>query len=70
MLYNMITVNPAKIMKLTDYGIAPGKAADLVILDAEDSREALASHSEPLLVIKSGIVHSEIHPKKHTRTNN
>ena len=57
-LYNMITVNPAKIMKLVDYGLAPGKVANLVILNAEDSREALASHSEPLTVIRNGSVNA------------
>lgn len=58
-LYNMITVNPAKIMKLADYGLGPGKAANLIILNAEDSREALASHSAPAVVIRNGIVQCE-----------
>ena len=58
-LYNMITVNPAKIMKLADYGLVPGKAANLIILKAEDSREALASHTAPAVVIRNGIVQCE-----------
>lgn len=58
-MYDMITLNPAKIMRLADYGLTPGKTANLVILNAEDSREALASHSEPLFVISNGIVHRE-----------
>jgi len=66
-LYDMITLNPAKIMKLADYGMAPGKAANLVILDAEDSRQALASHSEPLVVIRNGILHSETHSNRSRR---
>jgi cytosine deaminase len=63
MLYDMITMNPAKIMKLHDYGITPGGTANLVILNAEDTREAFASHSEPAVVIRNGAVQCE------TKTN-
>lgn len=59
LLYDMITVNPAKIMRLRDYGLSVGNRADLVILNAADLREALAYHSEPLYVIRNGAVRCE-----------
>jgi cytosine deaminase len=55
-LYDMITVNPARIMRIPEYGLGAGKPADLVVLNAPDLREALAYHSEPLYVIKNGAV--------------
>jgi len=57
-LYDMITVNAAKTMRINDYGLAPGKQADLVVLDAQNLRDALAYHSEPLYVIRKGVAHS------------
>jgi len=63
LLYDMITVNPAKIMRLRDYGLNVGNRADLVILNAEDLREAFAYHSEPLYVITNGTIRCQ------TRTN-
>ena len=60
-LYDMITVNAAKILRVNGYGIAIGNPADLVVLNAEDLREALMYHSEPLYVIKNGKVRCETH---------
>lgn len=54
-LFDMITLNPARIMRLTDYGLASGKAANLLIHNAVDLREALANHSEPRTVIRNGV---------------
>jgi len=59
LLYDMITFNPAKIMRLEGYGLSPGNPANLVVLDARDLREALAYHSEPLYVIRNGVVRYE-----------
>ena len=56
LLYDMITVNAAKIMRIKDYGLAVGKPANLVVLDAVDLREALTRHTEPLYVIKNGLL--------------
>jgi cytosine deaminase len=55
-LYDMITFNAAKIMRVKDYGLAVGNPADLIILDAEDLRQAFASHTRPLYVIRKGRV--------------
>jgi cytosine deaminase len=57
-LYDMITVNAAKTMRIHDYGMAPGRQANLVVLDAKNLRDALAYHSAPLYVIKNGVMRS------------
>ena len=59
LLYDMITVNPARIMRIHEYGLEAGKPADLVVLNATDLREAFVYHSEPLYVIRSGAVSCE-----------
>jgi cytosine deaminase len=53
-LYDMITHNPARIMRIKDYGIREGNEANLVILDAVDLRKALTDHSAPSHVIRHG----------------
>jgi cytosine deaminase len=58
-LYDMITVNAAKIMRLSRYGLAVGNPADLVVLDAANLRDAFAFHREPLYVIRGGVVRFE-----------
>ena len=59
LLYDMITVNPARIMRIREYGLEVGKPADLVVLNAVDLREALVYHCEPLYVIRNGSVSCE-----------
>lgn len=55
-LYDMITVDAAKILGLEDYGLEVGKNANLVILDATDVREAIRLDSDRLYVIRRGKV--------------
>ncbi len=52
----MITFFPAANTLLENYGILPGCAADLVILNAPDIQEAVLSQVEKSYVIKSGKV--------------
>jgi cytosine deaminase len=40
-VFDMVTVNGARAMRLDDYGIAPGNRADLVLIDAPSVHEAL-----------------------------
>jgi cytosine/creatinine deaminase len=40
-VFDMVTVNPARAMRLDGYGVAPGDRADLVLLDAATVHEAL-----------------------------
>jgi cytosine deaminase len=51
---DMITVNAARAARLSDYGIAPGKRADLVVLGAPSVREALRLQPPRRHVIKTG----------------
>lgn len=53
-LYDMITVNPAKAMNLKDYGLEINKEANLVVLNAPNILEALRYHEKPLYVISHG----------------
>jgi cytosine deaminase len=59
LLYDMITVNPAKIMRIQGYGLQAGNPANLIVLNAADLREAFVYHSEPLYVIRNGAVSCE-----------
>ncbi|KQU50941.1 amidohydrolase [Bosea sp. Leaf344] len=51
---SMITTLPAQLMRLSDYGIALGKPADLIVLDAETAETALAALAEPVMGFKNG----------------
>lgn len=54
-----VTVNPARILQLDGYGIAPGKNADLVILQAADPVEAIRVRATRLTVLRCGKVIAE-----------
>jgi cytosine/creatinine deaminase len=54
-----VTVNPARILQLDGYGIAPGKNADLVILQAADPVEAIRVRATRLAVLRRGKVIAE-----------
>lgn len=51
---DLITTNGAKAIRLNDYGIAPGKRANLVLLNAKNEIDALRILGPPLWVIKDG----------------
>jgi cytosine deaminase len=51
---DMITVNAARAARVTDYGIAPGMRADLVVVDAPSVHEALRLQPPRLHVLKDG----------------
>jgi len=52
--FRMLTDRSAKLLNLTDYGIAPGQPADVVILDAESPEQAIAEICRPVAVFKRG----------------
>ena len=52
---DMVTVNAARAARLSDYGIAPGNKADLVVLGAPSVREALRLQQPRPHVIKNGV---------------
>ncbi|MBE0450585.1 MAG: amidohydrolase family protein [Clostridia bacterium] len=55
-LFDMITTDAAKILKLEDYGISVGNPANLVIIDANNIDEAISLQPERRYVIRSGKV--------------
>jgi cytosine/creatinine deaminase len=52
--FNMITTRPAKMMRLSDYGLAVGKSADLVALDSASSAMAVAELTPVIYAFKGG----------------
>jgi cytosine deaminase len=63
-LFDMITVNSARLMCLEGYGLEPGNQADLVILDGRSEEEALRLRSECLYVIRKGNVLCKTDPAR------
>ena len=55
-----ITETPAKILGLEGYGVAPGCHADLVLLDAGSTVEAIRLRAARRIVMRRGVVVSEM----------
>jgi cytosine deaminase len=53
-LFLMLSENSARLLGLGDYGLAVGKAADIVIIDATTPEQAVAEIRPPLAVWKRG----------------
>jgi cytosine deaminase len=51
---DLVTELPARLMNLADYGIAVGKPADLVVLDIQDCRFAIAELPDVVMGFKAG----------------
>ncbi|MGY2050178.1 amidohydrolase family protein [Methylobacterium sp. JK268] len=51
---DLVTESAARLMRLSDYGIEPGRRADLVVLDARDPAEAVATLAPPLFGLRAG----------------
>ncbi len=66
-LFDMITVNSARTLGITEqYGIAPGKPANLIILDAANPFEAIRLLSDPIFVIRKGKVICRSTPRSYS----
>ncbi|MFC4122715.1 amidohydrolase [Nonomuraea zeae] len=50
------TVGGARVLRLDDYGLAPGDRADLVVVPAGGPAEAVVVHPARTLVMKDGVV--------------
>jgi cytosine deaminase len=50
----MITGRSARLLRLPDYGIEVGKAADLVVLDCARPEQAIAELASPMTGFKRG----------------
>ena len=62
-VFNALTVNSAKTMGLTGYGIAKGNHADLVLLQARDPAEALRLKPARLVVVRRGKIIARTKPQ-------
>ncbi|OAF10123.1 amidohydrolase [Bradyrhizobium centrolobii] len=51
---DLVTELPARLMNLTDYGIKVGNPADLIVLDTQDSRFAIAELPDIVMGFKNG----------------
>ena len=52
--YDMVTTRPARLMRLPDYGVEVGRAADLVVLDCESRSAAVSEVVSPIMGFKAG----------------
>ena len=57
--FEAVTTTPARILGLDDTGLAVGKRADLVLLQARDAVEALRLRATRLMVLRGGEVIAE-----------
>ncbi|MEA3507231.1 MAG: amidohydrolase family protein [Elusimicrobiota bacterium] len=67
-LFDMPTVNSAKIMGLKNYGIREGSDADLNVLDAETVPEAFRKNADRLFVISKGRLIARTETKRELNT--
>ena len=56
MLLDTITVHPARMLRLPDYGLAPGCRANLLVWDCATAEDAVATPPPRVLSIKDGRV--------------
>ena len=56
----MITANPAKALKIDNYGILEGARASLVLLDTKRYQDAIIDIPSRLFVVKDGVVTVEL----------
>ena len=54
--FHICSQGGADVMRLADYGLAAGKAADLVVVDGETITHAVVAHPPRRLVVKGGRV--------------
>ncbi|MFQ5762399.1 MAG: amidohydrolase family protein, partial [Candidatus Bathyarchaeia archaeon] len=66
-VYDMLTHNAAKILRLPNYGLDVGCNAELTIVDAPNAREALRLQPDRLYVIKAGRVIAETRTTRKLR---
>ncbi|MBF9060089.1 amidohydrolase family protein [Rhodobacterales bacterium HKCCSP123] len=63
-LFDAVTTVPARILGLEGYGLEPGCHADLVLLQARDTAEAIRLRPNRLKVIRRGKVIAETPPER------
>src|SRR6266536_6444117 len=64
-LIDMITINGARALGLTDYGLEPGCRADLVVFDAPSEMDAIRLIAPRRAVIRAGEIVARTVPAQH-----
>ena len=54
-IWQTMTSNAARMLRLQGYGLAPGCLADLIVLDARSAPEAILLQATRLAVVKRGV---------------
>jgi len=67
-LIEMTTTNPARALRVPDYGLRLGGPADLVVFDAPTEADALRLVAPRTLVLRGGKVVARSEPARHTVT--
>ncbi|KQT51728.1 cytosine deaminase [Devosia sp. Leaf420] len=62
--FDAVTTGPAKVMHLEGYGVEVGKKADMVLLQATDTIEAIRLRATRIAVIKGGRVIARTAPRQ------
>ena len=52
--FGMLTERSARLLNLTDYGLAVGNPADIAVIDAVTPEQAIAEIRQPLAVYRRG----------------
>jgi cytosine deaminase len=52
--FRMLTDRSARLLNMEDYGLSPGRPADIVVIDAQTPEQAVAEIARPLAVFKNG----------------
>jgi cytosine deaminase len=63
-IFDMLTTDAARALKLKDYGLGVGCNADIVIIDARNAKEAIRFQPPRSYVIKAGRIVVEQHTEK------
>ena len=61
--FDAVTASPAEILGLEGYGLAPGRRADMVLLQAHDPIEAIQLRANRLMVFREGKCISKTPPR-------
>jgi cytosine deaminase len=65
--FRMLTDRSARLMNCSDYGIAVGHRADVVIIDAQSPAQAIAEIAQPVAAFKNGRQTMVWHPPEIIR---
>ena len=52
--FRMLTDRSARLLNLRDYGLAVGRPADIVVIDAQSPEQAIAEIAQPVAAFKGG----------------